>query len=293
MVAIVAARAEVEELRVEGAQIANVNHPRQMVVSGASEAVEQVARASEARGWKTVRLAVSHGFHSSVFDTLDLDAVVDGLTLRDLQVPIASCIDAAPYADARGGPLGVPAARHLAGALRRHLGRARRAPRARRRHLRQGPCAGGPSGPVREFAAEGNAAVRSRSPPSTTTTAALVPPRARRAFRARRRCRLRPVTTSRRPWRLVARGLPKQRYWLISERTKALKLAGIEPKAARASEPPARAAAAAEEPAVEPAPANGGRADVISDVVRRRRARLGLPARRAARLDDADGRSRV
>ncbi len=100
MAAIVADPETVESLLVPGAVIANVNHPRQLVVSGTSEAVEQVALAAEARELKTVRLNVSHGFHSQVFDALDLDAVVDGLTLDEPQIPVASCVQDRPYADA-------------------------------------------------------------------------------------------------------------------------------------------------------------------------------------------------
>ena len=263
MVAIVAARAEVEELLVEGAQIANVNHPRQMVVSGSSEAVEQVARASEARGWKTVRLAVSHGFHSSVFDTLDLDAVVDGLTLRDPQVPIASCIDAAPYADAA-------AARSV---FRRHA----TSPVLFDGTVRQCQELGvdiylqvSAGGPLRSFVrgslAEGNAAVLSIASKHDDDGGRSFLHGLGELFVRGVDVDPRAVTAPSPVASLPPELLPKQRYWLISERTKALKLAGIEPKAARASEPPARAAAAAEEPAVEPAPAKAAAA-TISDVV--------------------------
>lgn len=100
MVAIVADEASVRSVLVDGAQIANLNHPRQIVVSGRTEAVEQVARAAEARDWKTVRLAVSHGFHSAVFEDLALDAQVDALTLNEPELPVASCIQQTPYASA-------------------------------------------------------------------------------------------------------------------------------------------------------------------------------------------------
>lgn len=97
MAAIVADRATVASLLVPGAVIANVNHPRQVVVSGASDAVAAVVRAAEARELKAVPLRVSHGFHSAVFDDLDLDAVVDALPMSDGAIPVASCIASAPY----------------------------------------------------------------------------------------------------------------------------------------------------------------------------------------------------
>ncbi|MFT6398233.1 MAG: acyl transferase domain-containing protein, partial [Bradymonadia bacterium] len=71
MAAIVADRATVEGLLVDGAVVANVNHPKQTVVSGLKASVEAVARAAEAKQLKTVRLNVSHGFHSPIFDKVD------------------------------------------------------------------------------------------------------------------------------------------------------------------------------------------------------------------------------
>ncbi|MGM0578617.1 MAG: aminotransferase class I/II-fold pyridoxal phosphate-dependent enzyme [Myxococcota bacterium] len=100
MVALVADRDTVEDLLVDGAVVANVNHPKQMVVSGTTEAVEAVARRAEERDVKAVRLNVSHGFHSPVFERLDLSEVIDGLDLSDPEVPVASCIVDHAYRDA-------------------------------------------------------------------------------------------------------------------------------------------------------------------------------------------------
>jgi len=100
MAAIVADRATVESLLVPDAVLANLNHPRQVVVSGTTEAVAEVARRAEARDLKAVVLRVSHGFHSPVFADLDLDADVDALGLMDPVVPVASCIAERPYQDA-------------------------------------------------------------------------------------------------------------------------------------------------------------------------------------------------
>ncbi|MFN3198350.1 MAG: aminotransferase class I/II-fold pyridoxal phosphate-dependent enzyme [Bradymonadia bacterium] len=80
--------------------VANHNHPRQVVVSGTTPAVAVITEAAKAAGMRATPLQVSHGFHSPVFADLDLSAVVDGLPLADPQIPLASCIQDHPYADA-------------------------------------------------------------------------------------------------------------------------------------------------------------------------------------------------
>ena len=100
MAAIVADRETVEGLLVEGAVVANVNHPNQTVVSGLSAAVDTVAAAAGRAGLKAVRLNVSHGFHSPIFDRLEFDPIIDSLTINDPSIPVASCIQDHPYADA-------------------------------------------------------------------------------------------------------------------------------------------------------------------------------------------------
>lgn len=100
MAAIVADRATVEALLVDGCVIANVNHPRQLVVSGTTEAVAAVVAKAEAAELKAVPLRVSHAFHSPVFAGLDLNAVVDAIPMSDPAVPVASCIADHPYGGA-------------------------------------------------------------------------------------------------------------------------------------------------------------------------------------------------
>src|SRR5690606_27893843 len=80
--------------------IANANHPRQFVVSGATEAVRQVVARAEAAGISAKPLAVSHAFHSPVFADLDVDPLVAELELRDPEMPVASGIADRPYASA-------------------------------------------------------------------------------------------------------------------------------------------------------------------------------------------------
>ncbi|HTM21497.1 MAG TPA: type I polyketide synthase, partial [Kofleriaceae bacterium] len=47
-----------------GAVLANLNHPRQVVASGASAAIDRVVERAEAAGVRATRLPVSHAFHS-------------------------------------------------------------------------------------------------------------------------------------------------------------------------------------------------------------------------------------
>ena len=100
MVALVCTPERAQELLVEGSVVANINHPKQVVVSGTSEAVERVRAAAEALEIKAVPLAVSHGFHSPIFEELDLNAIIDALPLREPQTPVSSGIFDHPYRDA-------------------------------------------------------------------------------------------------------------------------------------------------------------------------------------------------
>jgi acyl transferase domain-containing protein/7-keto-8-aminopelargonate synthetase-like enzyme/NAD(P)-dependent dehydrogenase (short-subunit alcohol dehydrogenase family) len=100
MLAVVCDAAAAEALLVSGAVIANVNHPRQVVISGTSPAIDGVAEKAAAAGVEVVRLNVSHGFHSPIFEGLDLSAVIDALDLHAPALPVASCIQADPYASA-------------------------------------------------------------------------------------------------------------------------------------------------------------------------------------------------
>jgi acyl transferase domain-containing protein/7-keto-8-aminopelargonate synthetase-like enzyme/NADP-dependent 3-hydroxy acid dehydrogenase YdfG len=98
MLAVVCDAQTAETLLAPGAVVANVNHPRQVVISGATAAIAAVADNAAAQGIEVVRLNVSHGFHSPIFAGLDLDDVIDGLALSAPTTPIASCIQDAPYA---------------------------------------------------------------------------------------------------------------------------------------------------------------------------------------------------
>ncbi len=100
MAAVLAPRAEVEPLLVDGVVIANINHPRQVVVSGTSEGVARVVEAATEAGLRAKPLEVSHAFHSPIFDDLDATPWLEGITLNDPMCLVASGIDSRPYADA-------------------------------------------------------------------------------------------------------------------------------------------------------------------------------------------------
>ncbi|MET8552585.1 type I polyketide synthase, partial [Micromonospora zamorensis] len=90
MVAVRATEAEVLPLLTEGVDIAAINGPRSIVLSGAADAVATVAAHFE----KSKRLRVSHAFHSSLMEPM-LSAfaeVAGGLTYHPPRIPVVSNI---------------------------------------------------------------------------------------------------------------------------------------------------------------------------------------------------------
>ncbi|MCX5387493.1 type I polyketide synthase [Streptomyces sp. NBC_00083] len=98
MVAIEATEAEVRaalDARPAGAgsvDVAGVNGPRSVVVSGDADAVDEIAARWRDRGARTKRLVVSHAFHSAHMDEVleEFRAVAAGLTFRAPGIPIVS-----------------------------------------------------------------------------------------------------------------------------------------------------------------------------------------------------------
>ncbi len=100
MVAVMASVDDVRPLLVAPAVIANENHPRQVVVSGSTHAVLATQAAADAAGLRTVRLEVSHAFHSPVLASLDSASILGTTRLHPPTTPVASGIQRSPYADA-------------------------------------------------------------------------------------------------------------------------------------------------------------------------------------------------
>ncbi|WP_052441905.1 type I polyketide synthase, partial [Streptacidiphilus anmyonensis] len=98
MVAVQASEEEVLPLlvgREAEVGIAAVNGPTSVVLSGAEQAVLEVADRLAAEGRKTKRLTVSHAFHSPLMDPMldEFSAVVEGLEFHAPRIPIVSTLD--------------------------------------------------------------------------------------------------------------------------------------------------------------------------------------------------------
>jgi 8-amino-7-oxononanoate synthase len=105
MAAIMADRDTAASFLVDGAIVANINHPRQVVVSGLTPAVAEVVARATAADVKAVALQVSHGFHGPALAGLDSAPLLDGVAFSDPKITVASGISDRPYAgayDARG-----------------------------------------------------------------------------------------------------------------------------------------------------------------------------------------------
>lgn len=85
--------------RSAGAEIANLNCPGQVVITGKAESVKKAQDACQQAGAKRViPLEVSGGFHSSLMReaSVKLQEALDGITIRDAQVPVIANFTAQP-----------------------------------------------------------------------------------------------------------------------------------------------------------------------------------------------------
>ena len=99
MLAIRGNEESVTPLLVPGAIVANINHPQQVVISGRTDAIDAIQQRAIDAGLSPVRLGVSHGFHSEVFDGLDMKPAVSKVNFLQGHTPVASCIVDGSYSD--------------------------------------------------------------------------------------------------------------------------------------------------------------------------------------------------
>jgi [acyl-carrier-protein] S-malonyltransferase len=82
-------------------EVANLLCPGNTVVSGAAAAIDEVCKLADARGLRTVRLAVAGAFHTALMKPADeaLAAALAGVSWAAPRVPVWSNVDARPHTD--------------------------------------------------------------------------------------------------------------------------------------------------------------------------------------------------
>ncbi|WP_447002580.1 SDR family NAD(P)-dependent oxidoreductase [Saccharothrix isguenensis] len=99
MLAVQTAEADLpEDLRVD---VAAVNGPNALVLSGPADAIDAAQEHFKALGRKSTRLAVSHAFHSALMEPMlaEFGAVVRAVTLSSPDIPIVSSVTGDSTAD--------------------------------------------------------------------------------------------------------------------------------------------------------------------------------------------------
>lgn len=84
-------------------QLANLNCPGQIVISGSKKGVEEASvKAKEAGAKRVLPLNVSGPFHSELMKpaAADFQSVLDQITLQDCQIPVIANVNAEPMTDA-------------------------------------------------------------------------------------------------------------------------------------------------------------------------------------------------
>ncbi|PSK82109.1 acyl transferase domain-containing protein [Murinocardiopsis flavida] len=98
MVAVAATEAEIRPYLNGGVDLAAVNGPESVVISGAADAVQEVAASFRAQGRKTSRPRISNGFHSALMEPIlpDLRKVAETLGYAEPAIPVVSNISGGP-----------------------------------------------------------------------------------------------------------------------------------------------------------------------------------------------------
>ncbi|MFJ7153280.1 SDR family NAD(P)-dependent oxidoreductase, partial [Streptomyces sp. NPDC100445] len=92
MVAVAASEAEVAEHLGQGVDLAAVNGPGSVVLSGGEDAVLAVAERLREQGRRVKRLTVSHAFHSALMEPMlaEFGEVLTALTWHEPRIPVVS-----------------------------------------------------------------------------------------------------------------------------------------------------------------------------------------------------------
>ncbi|MFE7558762.1 type I polyketide synthase [Kitasatospora sp. NPDC057500] len=93
MLAVGASETDVREVFPD-LDVAAVNGPAAVVLSGTEEAIEAAATAAAGNGWKTNRLRTSHAFHSRLMEPIlaEFRTVVSALTFAEPAIPAVSTV---------------------------------------------------------------------------------------------------------------------------------------------------------------------------------------------------------
>ncbi|MFB9904431.1 type I polyketide synthase [Allokutzneria oryzae] len=140
MIALQATEEEVRARLVEGVDIAAINGPRAVVISGDSDAASEIAEQFKAEGRKVKRLSVSHAFHSSLMDGMLADFAKVALSISYAE-PTVQIVSNVTGAVAKAAEVMSPEywVRHVRGAVRFADGIAVCAEKGVTRYLELGP----------------------------------------------------------------------------------------------------------------------------------------------------------
>ena len=98
-------RATVEEVAAAtGLSLANDNAPDQIVLSGATASLDEAERVLSERKVRAKRLPVAGAFHSPLMQPAvePFRELVEQIAVSEPEVPVMSCVTAAPFEDVRG-----------------------------------------------------------------------------------------------------------------------------------------------------------------------------------------------